>query len=144
LISARNRNNGLKSFVTIPALKRHAGHVITLNKDGDGGAGLAYYQPHALALDSHVVALTPKHAATRQQLLFIVAVLSQLHDLFGHGLSISDSRLRRIRILLPATRDGNPDWRYMQLFMEAIEARLLAKQHRHLALLQSKLQPVEG
>lgn len=43
LISARNCDNGVKAFVSIPNERLHRSHAITLNNDGDGGAGLAYY-----------------------------------------------------------------------------------------------------
>lgn len=45
LVSARKVNNGVKEFVDNPAKVIKGGNVITLNNDGDGGAGLAYYQP---------------------------------------------------------------------------------------------------
>ena len=52
LISARNCDNGVKAFVSIPNERLHRSHAITLNNDGDGGAGLAYYQPMEFALDT--------------------------------------------------------------------------------------------
>lgn len=39
LISARNCDNGVKAFVSIPNERLHRGHAITLNNDGDGGGG---------------------------------------------------------------------------------------------------------
>lgn len=47
LISARNCDNGVKAFVSIPSERLHHGHAITLNNDGDGGAGLAFMLPSA-------------------------------------------------------------------------------------------------
>lgn len=41
LVSARNVNNGVKGFVGNPTKTFSGGNVITLNNDGDGGAGLA-------------------------------------------------------------------------------------------------------
>ena len=60
LVSARKCDNGYKQFVASNNKRLYEGNIITLNNDGDGGAGIAYYQPHCMALDSHVTALIPK------------------------------------------------------------------------------------
>lgn len=54
LVSAKKVNNGIKAFVSSPAKVIRGGNVISLNNDGDGGAGLAFYQPFDFALDTHV------------------------------------------------------------------------------------------
>lgn len=112
LISARNINNGLKAFVNTPK-KIIVGHCITLNNDGDGGAGLAYYQPADMALDTHVTALIPKTEMSIFTMLFISECLSKLHGFFGHGLSISNARAEKIRIMLPITEHGQLDYDFM-------------------------------
>nr|WP_278769230.1 restriction endonuclease subunit S [Limosilactobacillus mucosae] len=115
LISAKANNNGLKGFVHSPK-KVIAGRCITLNNDGDGGAGLAYYQPANMALDTHVTALMPRFDMSRFAMLFIAECISGLHGFFGHGLSISNPRAKRIRIMLPITDSGEPDYEYMEQY----------------------------
>ena len=128
LISARNVNNGLKGFVNTPK-KIVAGNCITLNNDGDGGAGLAYYQPADMALDTHVTALVPKSEMNMFVMLFISECLSKLHGFFGHGLSISNPRAEKIRIMLPVTDAGVPDYQFMENYMrELMDAK--KKQYR--------------
>lgn len=114
LISAKNGRNGLKGFVNAP--KRMPGDCITLNNDGDGGAGLAYYQPASMALDTHVTALVPKIDMSQWTMLFISECLSALHGFFGHGLSISNDRAKNIRIMLPVSDDGQPDYQFMEKY----------------------------
>lgn len=113
LISAKNGNNGLKGFVST-SKSVVQGNCITLNNDGDGGAGLAYYQPTDMALDTHVTALIPKVEISMFTLLFISKCLSKLHGFFGHGLSISNERAVKIRIMLPTTSTGEPDFKFME------------------------------
>lgn len=115
LISAKANNNGLKGFVHNPK-KIIAGQCITLNNDGDGGAGLAYYQPANMALDSHVTALVPLFDMSAFVMLFIAKCISGLHGFFGHGLSISNPRAKRLRIMLPVTDTGEPDYAYMEQY----------------------------
>lgn len=132
LVSARNIDNGLKGFVDNPK-KVIRGNCITLNNDGDGGAGLAYYQPVDMALDTHVTALAPKSEMSSYTMLFISECLSTLHGFFGHGHSISNKRASNIRVMLPVTDDGEPDYE----FMEEFGRRLMAKKYsQYLAFLK--------
>lgn len=122
LISAKANNNGLKGFVHNPK-KIIAGQCITLNNDGDGGAGLAYYQPANMALDSHVTALVPLFDMSAFSMLFIAKCISGLHGFFGHGLSISNPRAKRLRIMLPIDDSGEPDYAYMEQYAKNMMLR---------------------
>lgn len=122
LISAKANNNGLKGFVHNPK-KIIAGQCITLNNDGDGGAGLAYYQPANMALDSHVTALVPLFDMSAFVMLFIAKCISGLHGFFGHGLSISNPRAKRLRIMLPVTDTGEPDYAYIEQYSKNMMLR---------------------
>lgn len=132
LISAKANNNGLKGFVHSPK-KVIAGQCITLNNDGDGGAGLAYYQPANMALDTHVTALMPRFDMSMFTMLFIAECISGLHGFFGHGLSISNPRAKRIRIMLPVTDSGEPDYEYMEQYVKNM---MLRKYRQYLAFLE--------
>lgn len=122
LISAKANNNGLKGFVHNPK-KIIIGQCITLNNDGDGGAGLAYYQPANMALDSHVTALVPLFNMSTFSMLFIAKCISGLHGFFGHGLSISNPRAKRLRIMLPIDDSGEPDYAYMEQYSKNMMLR---------------------
>ena len=132
LISAKANNNGLKGFVSATKIVR--GDCITLNNDGDGGAGLAYYQPIDMALDTHVTALIPKVQMGSGAMLFIAECLSGLHGFFGHGLSISNSRAKHIRVMLPLNDNKEPDYAYMEQYAKNM---MLLKYRQYLAFLDS-------
>lgn len=134
LISAKANNNGLKGFVDSPK-KVIVGRCITLNNDGDGGAGLAYYQPANMALDTHVTALMPRFDMNRFAMLFIAECISGLHGFFGHGLSISNPRAKRIRIMLPVADSGEPDYEYMEQYSKNM---ILRKYRQYLTFLQQR------
>lgn len=126
LISAKNDGNGYKGFVKeSESSNPFPGNCITLNNDGDGGAGLAYYQPHEMYVDSHVTALYPKEYMSKYAMLFIAKSLSKQRILFGHGHSISNSRLHGLSILLPSTPSVSPDYAFMEQYMRSIERQLL-------------------
>lgn len=126
LVSAKNGGNGYKAFVTSKD-SPFEGNCITLNNDGDGGAGLAFYQPNEMYVDSHVTALYPNFPMSNYAMIFIAKSISQQRVLFGHGHSISNSRLHGLSILLPATPSGDPDYTFMESYMKRQEQILLLK-----------------
>ena len=125
LVSAKKCDNGYKAFISENGKRLYEGHCITLNNDGDGGAGLAYYQPTKMALDSHVTALIPKVPMSKHAMLFIARSISMQRSLFGHGRSINMARLRIFRLMLPMDGNRQPDYAFMEEYMMAVEKRLL-------------------
>lgn len=122
LVSARNTNNGVKGFVKA-SKEIFEGNCITLNNDGDGGAGLAFYQPADMALDTHVTALVPKNNISKWSMIFIAECVSCLHGFFGHGLSISNKRANIIKVMLPVNDIGEPDCEYMEQYTKNMMLR---------------------
>lgn len=129
LISAKNTNNGLKGFFSTNIQKKgkFKGHCITLNNDGDGGVGLAYYQPHDFLLDTHVYALYPKENLNRHTMLFIAQVLSKQRVCFSHGYSINQNRLKEMKIMLPVNENRLPDYSFMEQYITERERQLIQK-----------------
>ncbi len=125
LISAKKIDNGYKGFYDVDKKEIFDGHCITLNNDGDGGAGLAYYQPSSFALDTHVTALYPKQKISKEALLYISCSVSKQSILFGHGHSINSERLKHFTIMLPITATGSPNFAYMEDYMRNKERLLL-------------------
>ena len=117
LVSARKVNNGVKGFISTPKKTISGGNVISLNNDGDGGAGLAYYQPMDFALDTHVTALHPKENIPADALLYMTTSISKQHAIFGHGRSISLPRAKRLRNMLPVSGQGALDYAYMSEYV---------------------------
>lgn len=126
LVSAKKCDNGYKDFVAPNKKRLYKGGIITLNNDGDGGAGIAYYQPYTMALDSHVTALIPKLKMNRHHLLFVAMCITKQRNRFGHGYSLNSNRLRSFRFMLPVDAQGiYPDWQFMEDYMKAKEQQIL-------------------
>ncbi|WP_323843483.1 restriction endonuclease subunit S [Moraxella sp. Pampa] len=121
LISARKVDNGYKDFIADNGKRLFPAHIITLNNDGDGGVGLAYYQSTQTALDTHVTALLPKINLTKSAMLYICLMISIQRDKFSHGYSINNERLSAQKIMLPIDNNSNPNWQFMEDFIKNIE-----------------------
>lgn len=134
LVSAKNCDNGYKGFVLPNKKPLFKGHIITLNLDGDGGAGIAYYQPTAMSLDSHVGALIPKTTMSRYHLLFIAMCITKQREMFGHGYSINVSRIKGFKLMLPVNSSNSIDFDYMDTYMRNIESMQIYSYLKHLNL----------
>ena len=140
LVSARKINNGIKGFVDNPKKVVKGGNVISLNNDGDGGAGLAYYQPADFALDTHVTALYPKKDVLSNVLIYMTASISKQHAIFGHGRSISLPRAHRIQVMLPVNDLGKPDYDYMAQYTSEMRRGMLTRYRTYVASQLSQLE----
>ena len=132
LVSAKKCDNGYKQFIAPNNKELFSGNIITLNNDGDGGAGIAYYQPFEMALDTHCTALIPKIEMSRYHMLFISLCITKQRSRFGHGHSINNSRLRTFKFMLPATIEGTPEWQFMEAYMKQQEQAILKPTIEHL------------
>lgn len=124
LVSAKKSDNGYKNFAS-PSKKMYCGNSLTLNNDGDGGAGISYYQPTSYLLDSHVTALYPKRNLNKYTLLYISRSITAQRDKFGHGYSINNQRLKVFKLMLPINDNGEPDYLYMGSYMKVLESEKL-------------------
>ena len=126
LVSAKKVDNGYKMFATKNNKKTFPANIITLNNDGDGGAGIAYYQPAKHLLDSHVTALIPKDKnLSKNILLYLATAITNQRAKFGHGYSINSNRLKIFRFMLPVNSKGEPDYKYMEDYMKYLEQKKL-------------------
>ena len=118
LISAKNKDNGLKAFVKNNKKSIFEGNTISLNCDGDGGVGYAFYQPKCYMLDSHCRSLKHKTNVSKYSLLFISSVFSKQRQLFSHGRAINDKRYKELTIMLPTKENNEPDYEYMEQYIK--------------------------
>ena len=145
LVSAKKSDNGYKQFIAPNGKKLYNGNILTLNNDGDGGAGIAYYQPFQMALDSHCTALIPTKKMSRFQMLFIALCITKQRNRFGHGYSLNNSRLRSFKFMLPVNVDNQPDWDFMEAYMRQQEKQILQPTIKQLCnqLILTKLSQVD-
>lgn len=124
LISAKKLNNGYKGFVEKNNKTLYPGSIISLNNDGDGGVGIAYYQPFQSMMDTHVTALINKKSIDKYTKLFISRMITKQRNKFSHGYAISTNRLNRQIIKLPSI-NNQPDYEFMEQYMKRKENEIL-------------------
>ena len=134
LVSAKKNNNGYKDFITPNHKSLYVGNCITINNDGDGGAGLAFYQPYTMALDSHCTALIPLNDISKETMLFLARCLTMQNEQFGHGYALSNSRMKTFKFMLPVNDEDEPDYKYMEQYIK----NLMTKKYQDYLLYTEK------
>lgn len=103
----------------------HQGNCITVASDGAMGA--SFYQEEAFTTSNIVSTLTPlPHTPlNKYNALFLCAIIFGKRAEFGWlGFKMSVDRVRNLRVKLPTTPDGAPDWAYMESYMANLETKV--------------------
>lgn len=143
LVSAKKNSNGYKAFVSCAKNKLYKGPCITINNDGDGGAGLAYYQPYDMAVDSHVTVLYPKEELNKYVLLFLARCLTEQSDMFNHGRSLNNTRIKKFMFMVPVGDENKPDYSFMGTYIKELYQEKVAEYTSFAKNAVSNLQYVE-
>lgn len=127
-VSAKKTDNGYRMFVE-PAKTKIDGNTISLNNNGDGGAGFGYYQPYQYTVDVNTTALIPLPHVPMNPLigLFWVSCFSWMHAYFGNACTLSNKRAEVTKTMLPVTDSGEPDYAYMAEYAQQKRDTMLAK-----------------
>ena len=116
-IGAIDGNNGLTAFVGQEAL--HPANTMTVNYNGNGVAE-AFYQPVAYRCSDDVNVLYPKFELTPAIALFIATVIRQEKYRFSYGRKWHLERMKTSTIGLPVDSEGNPDWMFMEHYINTL------------------------
>ena len=91
------------------------GNCIGFIKNGDGSAGYAIYKQEPFVSTSDVIYgyaswLNPFTG------IFFVAAQDMIENKYSHGYKRNAHHLRGDRVMLPVTKTGKPDYRFMESF----------------------------
>lgn len=124
-LGATNRNNGVLSFVKPVENLIQRGNCIAFIRNGEGSVGYSVYKREDFIATSDI---TCGYADFLNEFvgMFITTVADKVRGKYNFNYKRSDTRLRREKLILPVTDDGDPDFEYMELYMR----NLAAEQYR--------------
>lgn len=137
-IGATEKQNGITSYVSLDSLQKYSrdgtdktdeaienklfpAKCITISNNGS--VGEAFYQPkpftcshdiNPIYLKDKSVELTPQIA------LFLVTIIKMEKYRWGYARKWRPIRMPNSQIFLPAKANGNPDWEYMEKYVEQL------------------------
>ena len=83
--------------------------------------GTCTYQKQNFSASDHVEVLLPKFEMNENIALFLTTIINMEQYKYSYGRKRSQTKLKKEYMLLPQDSEGNPDWEYMDEFMENLE-----------------------
>ena len=93
------------------------GNVITVES---ACIGYATYQPINFTASDHVEILKPKFRLNKYIALFLVGLINEENYKYSYGRKCNQIRIRNIKIKLPTTKEGTPNWDYMENYIKSL------------------------
>ena len=116
-VSSTANNNGVDDYIEASEGTRVFKNCISLANSGS--VGTAFYEPFAFVASDHVTSLECKEA-NGYIYLFLTAVLEQQGSNFNFNREINDLRIKKMRVMLPVTYEGKPDFKFMEDYIREL------------------------
>ena len=129
-IGASAVNNGITAHISNDE-HIHPANTITITYNGS--VGEAFYQDRPFWASDDVNVLYPKFAMNRYIAFFIIPVLKKAGQKYAFIDKWKKEDMEKDCILLPADKNGNPDYVYMENYMKAVEEKTRSVIH-HLSV----------
>ena len=134
-VASGNENNGVEKYVAAKdEILDKKGCISVSPVDGS-----CFYQPFDFlgrgGAGSSIILLR-NEKMKQYSALYVCSILRKICSKYNYSNMGSASKLKQEKILLPTTPAGEPDWRYMEMYMRGVEA--IAKEK--IALLTKKKQ----
>jgi hypothetical protein len=115
-IGSTDSNNGVTAYIGQDAT--HKENTISLSYNGS--VGEAFYQPSPFWATDDVNVLYPKFEMTSAIALFICTIIRLEKYRYNYGRKWVLEKMNECVIKLPVNEAGNPDWTYMENYINAL------------------------
>ena len=125
LVNAKHSNNGIMYYGRESDFAS-AEMTIDIVADGAASTGDVYPQPQRTGVLYNAYLIKLKDDTTKASkwvLFFLSSIIEKsVKQKYGYDEKCTWDKVRREKILLPATPSGDPDWHYMEMYMRGVEA----------------------
>ncbi|MBO5577593.1 MAG: restriction endonuclease subunit S [Bacilli bacterium] len=116
LVTAGFQNEGVADFISNAEQKRYC-NKITIDMFCN-----VFYRDYEFCCDDNIIVLINDNLSTNV-CLFITTVIKKDKFRFAYGRQYRQKDLLKHKIKLPVDSDGNPDWTYMEKYIEELQTR---------------------
>ena len=116
-VTTKATNNGVDGFFDFYT---EAGNCLVIDS---AVIGYCTYQELPFSASDHVEVLRPKFEMNQNIALFITTIINMDTYRYSYGRKRSQKQIKKDIVKLPVDSDGNPDWKYMNDFIESIQSR---------------------
>lgn len=115
-IGAIDKNNGISGYVGQSPI--HEGNTISVNYNGS--VAEAFYQPKPFWASDDVNVLYPKFNLTPAIAMFLITIIKNEKYRYNYGRKWHLERMKQSQILLPITLNSEPDWDFMEEYINSL------------------------
>lgn len=120
-VSSTSFNNGVDGFIGNNDGVRIFENCLSIANSGSVGS--AFYHTYEFIASDHVTQLK-REGLDKYAYLFMLPIISRLSEKYSFNREINDERIKREKILLPITNNGDIDFQFMSSFMRRIECQI--------------------
>lgn len=120
-ISSTKENNGIDNYINPPDYMTVYENCITLNNSGS--VGYTFYHDYKFVSSDHCTVFWLKDESIEMNLyisIFIRPIIEALKPKYNFAREISDARLKKEKIILPATKSKKPDWTFIEKYIKSL------------------------
>lgn len=119
-VGSSSKRNGITDWIDNSANKiKYSKNSIGVNRNGS--VGYTFYHPYLAYFSGDTRFLKLKNQKLTPQLgLFLSTAISQQKKQFGYGFKLGSERLKNLQINLPVNHNGNPDWQFMEEYINSL------------------------
>lgn len=153
-LGATANNNGITEFYSIDNIKKSSktgdinneslekkifnGNCICVTNNGS--VGYAYYQKTKFTCSHDVNPLYLKnYFLTKNIAMFLISMIEQQRVCFQYARKWRPKRMKSSRLMLPVDKDNNPDWDFMENY---IEEQYSYKQKKYKVYLKKRIKEI--
>lgn len=120
-VGAIDSNNGVAKYIGQAPI--HEGNTISLSYNGSIGEAFYQPEPYWATDDVNALYLRKKWGTLNPQIaLFICTILMQEKYRYCYGRKWTKEIMESTDVLLPATPEGEPDWRWMEDYIKSLHS----------------------
>ena len=82
--------------------------------------GYCSWHEESFSASDHVEKLVPQFYCNNLIAMFIVTIINLEQYRYNYGLKCNQTRIKNMRIKLPVTKDGKPDWMFMENYISSL------------------------
>ncbi len=112
-------NNGVVDYVIDDNNYMHYKHKENCLIIG-GESVISFYQEHPFYCGNNITILRSEKLNKYNALFLKTIIDNEIRDKFNYGRAASKARLEKLKIKLPATPDGQPDWQFMEDYIKSL------------------------
>lgn len=137
LVVNQSYDNGIAGKVNYEATEK--GGIITFSDTWEGET--FFYQKDDFIGFAHVQGMYPREKMSENSLIFISVMLEyEARDRYSYGRKKRRDLISESYIKLPVTKDGNPNWDYMDKYVKSLHHKPLTTQNKKLLSLKLNVQ----